>query len=286
MSWACRTDGKVRVTRFIWLTSTTHAGKARTPASVRPWVSTKVECSVPSTFGANVGAHGKEGQSLSGESHQSQTVGKRVSVLRSDSYTIFSLISGSICILAVFLPGIGAGTRVMSLLSGVLIIGYAVWVDQQTSGTYYYSVYIFALPAAVVLVALIKFFQWVGRPSSSSARQSISPDVAHAPLTYSTDGSHYWSDGKWDAAISEDRDWWWDGTQWIDINSPERQWWDGTKWCYSDFDDTTRVAGSANPPLQEPSDATPRGGYCSACGAIAEPNDHYCEACGNALVCT
>lgn len=61
-------------------------------------------------------------------------------------YEVFSLISGLGLICCALLPRIDLKTRASFAAVGVLMIGYGVYVANQTSGTYFFSVYIFILP--------------------------------------------------------------------------------------------------------------------------------------------
>ncbi|NUR03235.1 MAG: hypothetical protein HOY79_44000 [Streptomyces sp.] len=67
-------------------------------------------------------------------------------------YEIFSVISGIILLfLAVALPNIGARDRFWSGIGGLLMIGYGVYVANQTSGTYVFPAGIFVIPVLAFL---------------------------------------------------------------------------------------------------------------------------------------
>ena len=71
------------------------------------------------------------------------------------AYEVFSVISGVILIVAGFLPRLSGRDRFWALVGGVLILGYGIYVANQTSGTYYFPAIIFIVPviAIVYLIA-------------------------------------------------------------------------------------------------------------------------------------
>jgi hypothetical protein len=74
-----------------------------------------------------------------------------------DCYTVFSILSGAICIGAGLFARLSARDRLRALLIGVFFAGYGVYVAHQTSGFFIFSVAIFLIPigAAVLLVLAI-----------------------------------------------------------------------------------------------------------------------------------
>ena len=62
------------------------------------------------------------------------------------AYEIFSVISGIVLIIAVFIPGVTVKDRLAMLLMGAFFIGFGFYVANQTSGTYTFPVIIFIIP--------------------------------------------------------------------------------------------------------------------------------------------
>jgi hypothetical protein len=67
------------------------------------------------------------------------------------AYEIFSVISGIALIALAFAPAGKASTRMWCGIGGVGFIVYAIYVASQTSGTYYFPVWIFVIPGLAVL---------------------------------------------------------------------------------------------------------------------------------------
>ena len=83
-------------------------------------------------------------------------------------YTVFSVISGVLLVLMTVTPGLSPGRRVMTFLGGVAMAVYGIYVANQTTGTYFFSVYIFVVP----VVALVMFVKSI---MSYAARHPGSP---------------------------------------------------------------------------------------------------------------
>jgi uncharacterized membrane protein len=64
------------------------------------------------------------------------------------AYEVFSLLSGVVMVGVAFAPKIKASERFWAVVSGVLLIGYAIYVANQTSGTFYFPWIIFVIPFA------------------------------------------------------------------------------------------------------------------------------------------
>jgi uncharacterized membrane protein len=64
------------------------------------------------------------------------------------AYEVFSLLSGVAMVGVAFAPKIKASERFWAVVSGVLLIGYAIYVANQTSGTFYFPWIIFVIPFA------------------------------------------------------------------------------------------------------------------------------------------
>jgi hypothetical protein len=86
-----------------------------------------------------------------------------------DAYTVFTLICGLSLVGATFVPGPSAKDRVYFFAGGAISIGYALYVAQQTSGTYYFPVQIFFVPPLLIGYALFKFARRRGAVSAAPA---------------------------------------------------------------------------------------------------------------------
>jgi len=64
------------------------------------------------------------------------------------AYEVFSLLSGVVMVGVAFAPEIKASERFWAVVSGVLLIGYAIYVANQTSGTFSFPWIIFVIPFA------------------------------------------------------------------------------------------------------------------------------------------
>ena len=72
-----------------------------------------------------------------------------------DGYTVFSVISGVLLVIMAFVPGIKPGARLTYVLVGIGMFAYGIWVAQQTSGIYFFPVYIFFVPV-IAIATIIK----------------------------------------------------------------------------------------------------------------------------------
>ena len=97
-----------------------------------------------------------------------------------DGYTVFSVISGVLLVVMAVVPGLKPGTRLLYVLGGVGLTAYGIWVAHQTSGTYYFSVYIFLIP----VVAVVTFIKAVGG-SGTQRRRTLGQPVTR-PVTHQT----------------------------------------------------------------------------------------------------
>lgn len=75
-------------------------------------------------------------------------------------YEVFSVISGIIVALAaLFIPGEPPKERFGGLAVGAALAGYGFYVAHQTSGTYYFPVAIFIVPAVTLLFLIAAVLQ-------------------------------------------------------------------------------------------------------------------------------
>lgn len=72
-----------------------------------------------------------------------------------DTYTVFTLLSGIALLAMAAAPGLGARDRLWSVLGGVAFGAYAFYVAHQTSGTYYFPVWVFVVPVGAVIYLAI-----------------------------------------------------------------------------------------------------------------------------------
>ena len=90
-----------------------------------------------------------------------------------DGYTVFSVISGVACILlGVFAGDVSPKSRIWAVLGGVFFAGYGIYVAGQDSGTYYFSVFIFVLPFALVAKLIYDIVQKRKPPAVTEDRRA------------------------------------------------------------------------------------------------------------------
>jgi hypothetical protein len=93
-------------------------------------------------------------------------------------FVVLSILSGVVLILmGAAVPGLTGRERASSLLGGIGMIAYALFVSVQTSGTYYYSPIIFIIPAigvAYLVVAIV-------RPDEANPPRTAGPDQSSLP---------------------------------------------------------------------------------------------------------
>jgi hypothetical protein len=98
-----------------------------------------------------------------------------------DGYTIFSILSGLVMLLVALLGrDIGMKGRAMAFAGGVFFAGYGVYVASQTSGTFYFPIWIFVIPFLGV-ASLV--FPSLNRTSQSTDRPAQVPDASGSSST-------------------------------------------------------------------------------------------------------
>ncbi|MEU6141313.1 hypothetical protein ABZ848_13210 [Streptomyces sp. NPDC047081] len=82
-------------------------------------------------------------------------------------YEVFSVISGAVLLVCgLMLPKVAVKDRAWSVIGGAFLLVYGVYVAKQTSGTYYFPVGVFIIPAGAVLYLLAAAFGTTGsRPA-------------------------------------------------------------------------------------------------------------------------
>ena len=86
-----------------------------------------------------------------------------------DAYEIFSILSGIVLLVGAVLPGLRPRERATTALGGILFIGYAIYVFNQTSGTFYFPAFIFVLP--FVGAGYLAITVWERHGKNEKARQ-------------------------------------------------------------------------------------------------------------------
>ncbi|MGW2717988.1 hypothetical protein [Streptomyces sp. NPDC001492] len=78
-------------------------------------------------------------------------------------YEVFSVISGAVLLMCgLMLPRVTVKDRAWSVIGGAFLLVYGVYVAKQTSGTYYFPVAVFIIPAGAVLYLLGAAFGLTG----------------------------------------------------------------------------------------------------------------------------
>ena len=68
-----------------------------------------------------------------------------------DGYTVFSVISGVALIILGLAPGgLSAKDRIYAIIGGAFFCGYGIYVAKQTSGTFFFPVWIFIIPVVAI----------------------------------------------------------------------------------------------------------------------------------------
>lgn len=93
------------------------------------------------------------------------------------AYEVFSIISGICLIVVALLPGLDGSERFWSFVGGMIFVAYGIFVAQQSTGIYYFPVWIFIIPFVAVIYGIAVV---VGRSSSVSPgdRSAGTPGVA------------------------------------------------------------------------------------------------------------
>lgn len=64
------------------------------------------------------------------------------------SYEVFSVLSGVTLFICALLPRMRGKDRAWALLGAALFVGYGIYVANQSTGTWYFPVWIFVIPFA------------------------------------------------------------------------------------------------------------------------------------------
>jgi hypothetical protein len=101
-----------------------------------------------------------------------------------DGYTICSVISGAIVVLATIAgQGLSAQDRLYGLMGGGFFVAYGVFVASQDSGTFVFPIWIFVLPvgAIIYLVASIVAPEKLAESNPQSATAKAPRSVSVKP---------------------------------------------------------------------------------------------------------
>jgi hypothetical protein len=106
---------------------------------------------------------------------QSTTKGK---IMYWDGYTVFSVISGLLLIVLALTPGSSWRERLLFLGSGGGMVWYGWYVAGQTSGTYYFSIWIFIVPVAVIAWGVLSVFSlFYARSQAAESPETVDEEV-------------------------------------------------------------------------------------------------------------
>ena len=72
------------------------------------------------------------------------------------AYETFSVISGLTFVAIALIPDTPMKDRAWSVLAGLGLIAYAMYVAEQDSGTYYFPVGVFVIPFAMAVLMVVK----------------------------------------------------------------------------------------------------------------------------------
>jgi hypothetical protein len=87
------------------------------------------------------------------------------------AYEIFSILSGIVLIGLAFTPDEKVSNRFWLGIGGVGFIAYAFYVAAQTSGTFYFPVWIFVIPVVgAIRAAMLSTGMDVHRPGTAETR--------------------------------------------------------------------------------------------------------------------
>ena len=106
-----------------------------------------------------------------------------------DGYTIFSLLSGLVLLLlAIIGRDLDTKDRAYGLVGGVFFGGYGIYVANQTTGTYFFPVWIFLLP----FLGAGYLLRSVATPSQRADRPARPPSAAVSGNAATSDGNSKW----------------------------------------------------------------------------------------------
>lgn len=105
-----------------------------------------------------------------------------------DGYTVFSVISGAIMVLAAIVgQGLSARDRLYGLAGGGFFAAYGVFAASQHSGTFVFPIWIFVLPVGTLIYLAANIV--AGRqpePPTQTVPKPISPQPQRAALRQSS----------------------------------------------------------------------------------------------------
>lgn len=109
-----------------------------------------------------------------------------------DMYTIFSVLSGIILLAcAVLVRALSMTDRAWFSVGGIFLAAYGLFVANQTSGTYYFSVWIFIIPVGAVAYAFgLPVLKASQRADASGAQQPVPLTGDAVPFTAEHEPRH------------------------------------------------------------------------------------------------
>ena len=89
-----------------------------------------------------------------------------------NGYTVFSVISGVILVIASLVArDVKAKDRFYGIVGGGAFIGYGIFVANQTSGTFFFPIWIFIIPVIAIVYLLVQ---------ASGKNRGVSRPASHA----------------------------------------------------------------------------------------------------------
>jgi hypothetical protein len=71
------------------------------------------------------------------------------------AYEVFSVISGALILIGIFVPGLNAKERLGCLGVGGFFVGYGIFVATRTTGIWLFPIWIFFIPFAIVIGCVV-----------------------------------------------------------------------------------------------------------------------------------
>ncbi len=67
-----------------------------------------------------------------------------------NAYTVCSVISGAVLIITGLARGVSTKGRVYAFIGGIFFCSYGIYAAEQTSGTFYFPIWIFIIPVVAI----------------------------------------------------------------------------------------------------------------------------------------
>jgi hypothetical protein len=185
-----------------------------------------------------------------------------------DAYTVFSVISGVALIGMGIAARLSVKYRVYALIGGAFFIGYGFYVAKQTTGTYFFSVWVFIIPV-IAIGYLVAAAAGVNKPRTSrsvpgaagSQPQSGSAAAAVAPASPVARPATAPGLAERPAAWSP---------------PPAQP-------AAAQLDPAQPALAQPGPPRAYPAQAGMRRVFCTQCGTQGVPGGSFCGECGTPM---